>query len=107
LALYPLLRVKLSTFLVRMRQKAVSLLRYRTYPVAIVEAKAESHLARMQQAKEYAARAEAFLNRNQDFPGPACTLPQTALIQLVFGYRDIAGVLFPGSYPFIAAPGWF
>ncbi|MFQ5812988.1 MAG: DEAD/DEAH box helicase family protein, partial [Anaerolineae bacterium] len=35
------------------------LLRYRTYPVAIVEAKAEgeSHLAGMQQAKEYAARA--------------------------------------------------
>jgi type I restriction enzyme R subunit len=35
------------------------LLRYRTYPVAIVEAKAESesHLTGMQQAKEYAARA--------------------------------------------------
>ena len=40
-------------------RKADYLLRYRTYPVAIVEAKAESesHLAGMQQAKEYAARA--------------------------------------------------
>ena len=35
------------------------LLRYRTYPVAIIEAKAEgeSHVAGMQQAKDYAARA--------------------------------------------------
>lgn len=40
-------------------KKADYLLRYRTYPVAIVEAKAESesHLAGMQQAKEYATRA--------------------------------------------------
>jgi len=39
--------------------KADYLLRYRTYPIAILEAKAESesHLAGMQQAKEYAARA--------------------------------------------------
>ena len=40
-------------------KKADYLLRYRTYPIAILEAKAESesHLAGMQQAKEYAARA--------------------------------------------------
>jgi len=55
----------------------------------------------------------------------ACTLPQTALIQLLFGYRDIAEVaadpgvaippealsllraLFPRGYPFIARPDWF
>jgi len=55
----------------------------------------------------------------------ACTLPQTALIQLVFGYRDIAEVaadpgvvvpsealpllraLFPQGHPFIAGPDWF
>jgi len=55
----------------------------------------------------------------------ACTLPQTALIQLLFGYRDIAEVaadpgvavppearsllcaLFPQGYPFIAGPDWF
>lgn len=40
-------------------KKADYLLRYRTYPIAVLEAKAESesHLAGMQQAKEYAARA--------------------------------------------------